>query len=130
MFDNTHFDKINKRHIFSFLTNYMKRNIFRIIFFLSFLASCGSDHAKTEAILNKSLDSLSVSEYVNVLVPIIYISSFDSVLVTEYLSFNPTSYINVYDSSTVYDYDKVVEFTKSFDEAGEHQINLKVGYNK
>lgn len=40
----------------------MKRNIFRVIIFLSFLASCGSDPAKTEAILNKSLDSLSVFE--------------------------------------------------------------------
>ena len=43
----------------------MKRNIFRIIFFLSFLASCNSDPAKTEAILNKPLDSLTVPEISN-----------------------------------------------------------------
>jgi tetratricopeptide (TPR) repeat protein len=40
----------------------MKQNIFGITIFLSFLASCGSDPAKTEEILNKSLDSLSISE--------------------------------------------------------------------
>jgi tetratricopeptide (TPR) repeat protein len=40
----------------------MKRNIFRITIFLFIIASCSSDPAKTEAILKKPLDSLSVSE--------------------------------------------------------------------